>query len=104
MTGAYVQMAAALVFVVLLIVATAFIFKKKQAGTGFMSIVGYQPFGPKKGVAALRVGKEVLILGVTPNEMRLLKTFGEGELELPEGEAFHNKFERFRARIKAEGK
>jgi len=104
MTGAYMQMVAALFFVILLIVVTAYIFKKKQAGTGFMSIVGYQPFGPKKGVAALKVGKEILILGVTPNEMRLLKTFGEGDLDLPEGEAFHNKFERFKMRIKAEGK
>ena len=98
------QMAAALAFVILLIVATAFIFKKRQNRTGFMSIVGYQPFGPKKGVAALRVGKEILILGVTPNEMRLLKSFGEGELELQENEIFHNKFEKFKMRIKAEDK
>jgi flagellar biogenesis protein FliO len=104
MTGTYIQTAMALVFVILLIIAAGFILKKKQNRTGFMSIVGYQPFGPKKGVAALKIGKEILILGVTTNEMRLLKTFGEGELELPDNDAFHNKFERFKLRIKAEGK
>lgn len=104
MTGTYIQTAAALVFVILIIVAAAFIQKKKQNRTGLMNIVGYQPFGPKKGVAALKVGKEILILGVTSNDMRLLKTFGEGELELPDHETFHNKFERFKLRIKSEDK
>ncbi|RJQ55761.1 MAG: hypothetical protein C4526_03160 [Nitrospiraceae bacterium] len=104
MTATYIQTAAALLFVIILIAAAGFFFKKKQNRTGFMSIVGYQPFGPKKGVAALKVGKEVLILGVTSNEMRLLKSFAEGELELPGSEPFQNKFDKFRLRMKAEGK
>jgi len=104
MTGTYIQTAAALVFVIVLIVATAFILKKKQNRSGFMNIVGYQPFGPKKGVAALRVGKEIMILGVTSNEMRLLKTYGENELELTRHETFHNKFEKFRLKAKSEEK
>jgi flagellar biogenesis protein FliO len=104
MTGSYIQMAAAFFFVIILIFAAGFILKKKQNRFGFMSIVGYQPVGPKKGVAALKVGKEVLILGVTSNDMRLLKIFKEGELELTESEAFHTKLERFKFRIKAEGK
>jgi flagellar biogenesis protein FliO len=101
MTGTYIQIVIALVFVLLLIIATGFILRKKQNRPGLMHIVGYQSFGPKKGVAALKVGKEILILGVTSNEMRLLKAFGEGELELPEEEAFHRKFERFKLRAKA---
>lgn len=104
MTGTYIQTVAALLFVIILIFAAGFIMKKKQNRFGFMNVVGYQPFGPKKGVAALKVGKEVLILGVTPNEMRLLRIFKEGELDLPAGEAFQSKFERFKSRVKAEGK
>jgi flagellar biogenesis protein FliO len=69
-----------------------------------MSIIGYQAVGPKKGVAALKVGREVLILGVTPNDMRLLKTFREDELELTESESFQNKYDKFRSRIRVEGK
>lgn len=104
MTGSYIQMVLALVFVVFLIIATGFVMRKKQVRSGFMSIVGYHPFGPKKGVAALRVGKEILILGVTPSEMRLLKTFKEGELDIPENEGFQNKLERLKLRIKADDK
>ena len=103
MTGSYFQMAAALLFVVLLIFAAGFILKRKQNRFGFMSIIGYQPVGPKKGVAALKVGKEVFILGVTANDMRLLKICKEGELELTESESFQNKFDKFRSRIKSEG-
>lgn len=104
MTGSYLQMVAALLFVVLLIFATGYVLKRKQNRFGFMSIVGYQPVGPKKGVAALKVGKEVLILGVTTNDMRLLKICKEGELELTESAGFQSRFDKFRSRIKSEDK
>jgi len=104
MTGSYIQMAAALLFVIFLIVAAGYFLKRKQNRFGFMSIIGYQTVGPKKGVAALKVGREVLILGVTSNDMRLLKIFKEDELELTESESFQNKYDKFRSRIRAEGK
>jgi len=104
MTGSYIQMAAALLFVIFLIVAAGYFLKRKQNRFGFMSIIGYQTVGPKKGVAALKVGREVLILGVTSNDMRLLKIFKEDELELTESESFQNKFDKFRSRIRVEGK
>lgn len=95
-TAIYFQTAAALIFVILLIVGAGFLLKKKQNRFGLMSIVSYQPFGPKKGVAALKVGSEVLILGVTQNEMRLLKTFNEEELDFTKPEGFQGKLERFK--------
>lgn len=95
MTGAYLQVAAALLFVVLLIVAAGFVLKKKQNKFGLMSVVSYQPFGPRKGVAALKIGKEILILGVTQNDMRLLKIFKDDEIELTEDKGFQSKFEKF---------
>jgi len=104
MTGSYIQMAAALLFVIFLIVAAGYFLKRKQNRFGFMSIIGYQTVGPKKGVAALKVGREVLILGVTSNDIRLLKIFKEDELELTESESFQNKYDKFRSRIRAEGK
>ena len=97
MTGTYIQTAAALVFVIGLIVSAGYVMRKKQTGSGFMSIVSYQPLGPKKGVTALKVGKEVLILGVTPSEIRLLKSFKEDEIDLPEAGSFQNKLEKFKA-------
>ncbi len=96
MTGTYLQMAAALVFVIILIVAAGYVLKRKQNRFGLMSIVGYQPFGTKKGVAALKVGSEILILGVTPNDMRLLKVYKDGELDMKEPESFQFKLAKFR--------
>jgi flagellar biogenesis protein FliO len=96
MTGMYIQMAAALLFVLLLIMAVAYVIKKKQNRFGLMSVVGYQPFGAKKGVAALKVGSDVMILGVTPSDMRLLKVYKDTELELNENEGFQSKLEKFK--------
>ena len=96
MTGAYIQMGAALGFVILLIIGAGYFLKKKQNRYGIMKIVSYQPFGAKKGVAALKVGKEVLLLGVTQNDMRLLKTFKASELDLPETEGFNKTLDKYR--------
>ncbi len=96
MTGTYIQMAAALVFVILLIFAAGYVLKKKQNKFGLMSIISYQPFGAKKGVAALKIGSEILILGVTPNDMRLLKVYKDSELDLPATEGFQGKLEKFK--------
>ncbi len=96
MTGTYLQVAAALVFVILLILAAGFIMRKKQNRLGLMSVISYQPFGPKKGVAALKIGSEILILGLTPNDMRLLKIFKEGELDFEEPEGFKGRLDRFK--------
>ena len=97
MTGAYIQMIAAFIFVVLLILAAGSIMKKKQNKCKLMNIIGYQSMGPKKSVAALKVGKEVLILGVTTNDMRLLRVFKDSELDLPEPESFQSKLKMARS-------
>ena len=96
MTGMYIQTVGALVFVILLIVAIAYVMKKKQNRFGLMNVISYQPFGAKKGVAALKIGSEVLILGVSPNDMRLLKVYKDSELELDKNEGFQSKFEKFK--------
>ena len=96
MTTAYVQMVAALVFVILLILGAGYLLRKKQNRFGLMDVVSYQSIGPKKGVAALKVGKEILILGVTSNEMRLLKTFRDDELDLPEKGGFADRLDKFK--------
>jgi len=96
MTGTYIQMAAALAFVILLIVGAGYLLKRKQNRYGIMNIVSYQPFGARKGIAALKVGKEVLLISVTQNDMRLLKTFTASELDLPETDGFKKSLDKFR--------
>jgi|WetSurMetagenome_2_1015567.scaffolds.fasta_scaffold108972_3 flagellar biogenesis protein FliO len=82
MISAYVQMILALAAVIGLILLLSMFMKKRQSRTGtVMNVVSYQSFGPRKGVAALKMGKEVLLLGITSNDVKLLKTFNENDFE-----------------------
>jgi flagellar biogenesis protein FliO len=76
MTTVYFQMVAALVFVILLILGAGYLLRKKQNRFGLMDVVSYQSIGPKKGVAALKVGDE--------------------ELDLSEKSGFADRLEKFR--------
>jgi flagellar biogenesis protein FliO len=68
--------------VILLIAAAAWAYKKKKPGIpGLISLVAYQQFGPRRGVAAVRVGREVLILGVTNTDLKLLRVLDAAAIE-----------------------
>jgi len=81
MIDLYIQMGIALALVVGLIFLMSFFMKKRQLKPGIMNVVSYQSFGPKKAIVALSIGKEVLLLGITPTDLKLLKTYQENELE-----------------------
>jgi flagellar protein FliO/FliZ len=81
MITAYLQMALALGAVVGLIVVMGFFLKKRQATGGMMKVIAYQSLGPRKGLIAVKVGAEVLLLGVTPSDLRLLRTYESDELK-----------------------
>jgi flagellar biogenesis protein FliO len=96
MTATYIQMAGALAFVLLLILGAAYVMRKKQKRIDLMNVISYQNIGPKKGVAALKIGREVLLLGVSANDVRLLKAFRDDELDLGPSEGFRSKLEKFK--------
>jgi flagellar biogenesis protein FliO len=101
MTDMALQMAMALAFVVFLIFAASFLYRKKQKGSDFLSLVAYHSFGQKMGIAALRVGDEVLVLGVTPTDMKLLKKVAAGAAPPQEAAGIADKVKRLK-RIKEE--
>lgn len=74
MMDLYLHMGLALVLVSGLIFLLGLFVKKKQDKGSLMKIMGYQSLGPKKGMAMVKVGQEVLLLGVTANDVKLLKT------------------------------
>lgn len=80
MTGLYFQVALALIVVVGLIYLTGFLLKGRQTRASLMNILAYQSFGQRKGIAALKIGKEILLVGVTSTDIKLLKTYDESEL------------------------
>jgi flagellar biogenesis protein FliO len=91
MTTVYIQTAAALVFVILLIIGLSYVMRRRQGADGLMKIVGYQSMGPKKGIAALKIGREILLVGVSASDIRLLKTYGDDELDIPEKSGFQER-------------
>lgn len=62
---------------------------KKALG---LNVLGQIPVGAKAHLSLVRVGKSILLLGVTQNNVSLIKDMGEGDfektmsgIELPEG-------------------
>lgn len=82
MTALYLQVALALIAVIGLIYLTGFLMKNRQSKSSLMNILAYQSFGQRKGIAALKIGKEILLVGVTSTDIKLLKSYDETELEL----------------------
>ena len=74
-------MIVALVAVIGVIFIMATILKRKQTKSSLMTVLTYQSFGPKKGIAAIKIGAEILFVGVTSTDLKLLKTFDENELD-----------------------
>ena len=74
-------MAVALTVVIGLIIIIAIVLKKKQSKSPLMTVLSYQSFGPRKGIAALKIGAEILLVGITSTDLKLLKTFDENELD-----------------------
>jgi flagellar biogenesis protein FliO len=81
MTETYLQVATALVVVVGLILVFGLVMRKRQGKTSLITVLAYQSFGPRKGIAALKIGPEILLIGVTSTDLKLLKTLDENELE-----------------------
>jgi flagellar biogenesis protein FliO len=74
MIDLYLQMGFALLVVTGLILALGYLARKNKRQGSLMKIMGYQSPGPKKGMAMVRIGREVLLLGVTATDIKLLKT------------------------------
>jgi flagellar biogenesis protein FliO len=74
MMDLYLQMGIALILVSGLILLMGLFMKKRQDKVGLRHIMGYQSLGQKKGIAMVKVGQEVLLVGVTATDIKLLKT------------------------------
>ena len=100
MTVLLLQTVAALAFVILLIAGAAWAYRKKTPGSpGIIDLVAYQPFGPRRGVAAVRIGREVLIVGVTNSDLKLFRVLDAEDLKTGSVAAIADKVHRLR-RIK----
>ncbi len=76
------------VAVVFIIILGAFAWALKTYGpaarirkSSGLDIVGRVPLGPKSGLALVRVGKDLLLLGVTQDQVNLIKDLGQDAFE-----------------------
>jgi flagellar protein FliO/FliZ len=51
-------------------------------GNGLLRVLGVTAVGPREKVVLLEVGEKILMLGVTPNNVRTLHVFGHDELPI----------------------
>jgi flagellar biogenesis protein FliO len=98
MMDLYLHMGLALILVSGLIFLLGLFLKKKQEKVSLMKVMGYQSLGPKKGMAMVKVGQEVLLLGVTANDVKLLKTLNGFDDET----GHHRSFEQVAATVAAD--
>ncbi len=77
MIDLYLHMGIALILVSGLILVLGQFLRKRQGKESPMKVMGYQSLGPKKGIAMVKVGREVLLVGVTATDVKLLKSLDD---------------------------
>jgi flagellar biogenesis protein FliO len=70
----------ALILVIVLILGMSLIYKKKRKSSGLIELIEYRSFGQKLAIAAMKINKHIFILGITPNDMKVLDKVDEGVL------------------------
>jgi flagellar biogenesis protein FliO len=82
MNNIFTNIITALFFVILLIIGISFIYKKKRGTSRLIDLIEYRSFGQKMAVAAMKINKDIYILGITPNDMKVIEKINEDVLGL----------------------
>lgn len=86
-SGTYLQAGFALVLIVGLLAATAWMARKVSGGKGFgqagLKVIGGVALGPRERIVLVEVGDDWLVIGVVPGQIRTLHRLAKGSL--PEG-------------------
>ena len=86
----------ALIGLILSMVVLGLLFRRKQKQSHILQMVAYQSLGSKKGVAALQVGHEILLIGIMPNGLRVLKTMEAKEVNETPGTPYSDRMEKLK--------
>ena len=84
MTEELLRVGFSLILVVGLIVVVARFLQNRTNGQapGPLKTLGYMSLGPRRGIAVIKAGKEVLLIGVTPTDLKLLKSIEEDQFDM----------------------
>jgi flagellar biogenesis protein FliO len=86
----------ALIGLILSIAVFGVLYRRKQKQSNIINLIAYQSLGSKKGVAVIRVGNEILVIGVVPNGITVLKTLAAKEVLETMDEASSEQMEKLR--------
>ena len=85
--GTYLQAGFALILIVGLLAATAWMARKVSGGKGFgqagLKVIGGVALGPRERIVLVEVGDDWLVIGIVPGQIRTLHRLAKGSL--PEG-------------------
>ena len=86
-SGTYLQAGFALILIVGLLAATAWMARKVSGGKGFgqagLKVIGGVALGPRERIVLVEVGDDWLVIGIVPGQIRTLHRLAKGSL--PEG-------------------
>lgn len=84
MSDLYIQVITALGVVLGLIFLFTFFIRKRQVRNEMMKVIAYHPLGTRKGITAMKVGEEILLLGITPTDIKLLRRYNASDFDTQE--------------------
>lgn len=81
-SGSYLQAALALILIIGLLMATAWLARKVSGGKGFgqggMKVIGGVALGPREKLVLVEVGDTWLVIGLVPGQIRTLHQLPKG--------------------------
>jgi flagellar protein FliO/FliZ len=81
MTLELIKIGLSLVFVLGIIMIASRVLMNRMGGSQnqFIKTLGFLSLGPRKAIAVVKAGKEVILIGVTHNDLKLIKAYPEEE-------------------------
>ncbi len=73
MTELIINIIYALIFILALIFLLFYFYKKRPKNTNLIDVLAYQQVGQKMAITAIKIRDEIIYLGISQNDFKLIK-------------------------------